>query len=99
MFSGAGTLSWTAQQDCFFVGAHSSTAASSTEIVTTDPSQTVAEANSPTTTRISYDLLWQNITSGQANNIPVKIPISAGTALLVKSSAALTLLCFFDDGA
>lgn len=98
MFSAAATLSWTAPSDCFFVGAHGSTSGANSEVVTTDPSQTAAEANVPTSTRVSYDILWQNVASGQAMNLPVKIPVPAGTTLLVKSSAALSIICYFDDG-
>lgn len=97
MFSGAATLSWTAQADCAFVGARSVLSTSGLQVITTNPTQTPTETATPTSTRIQDDVLWANSNVGQAFNVPVKIPISAGSQLLVKSSAATSVIAYFDD--
>jgi hypothetical protein len=97
MLTTGSSLSWTADQDYVFVGAGSIASAGGTQVITTDPSQTAAEASTPTSTRISYDILWANNNAGHGINLPVKIPVPKGTKLIVScATSATNVLAYFE---
>lgn len=95
MRSSAGTLSWTADKDYVFVGARATAGGNS--CVTSDPGQTSAEATTPTSNRVTNEIIWATITSNQANNIPISFPVPKGTTLFVSCSVANNVMVFLDD--
>jgi hypothetical protein len=97
MLSG-GSLSYTTDVDLIFVGARSTASVAGSQVITTDPALTAAVATTPTSTRIITDLIWANQNTGQAANIPTKIPIPKGTTLFVScATVATTVIAYFDE--
>jgi hypothetical protein len=99
-FSASSTIQWTADADYNFVGGFCQPAISACAVV--DNFWTPTLLNTPTSTGSAADILWfRSGTSAQASTesiigFPMKIPVPAGTVVFVKSSAAGTVMLYFE---
>jgi hypothetical protein len=85
------TTTWESPVDCNLVGFHLSVACS----ISKDPADTATNVLTPTTKRITESILMASGTLG-IKVLPVKIPISKGTRLIVSTSGAGTTSLLFE---
>jgi hypothetical protein len=88
--SAADTTTWEAAEDCILAGFHTTVSA----CVSKDPADTATNSITPTAKRLTESIIIATNTTG-IKWIPVAIPISKGSRLVVSTTAAGTLSMFF----